>query len=146
MQIFYFLLAIGAGSMSTLQAGINSQLKLTVGPLWAVCVSLAVSVMLTAVVLLVVRVPMPDRTLVASAPPWVWTGGIFGIIFVLAGTVLAPKLGASPYTAAIIAGQLICSVLLDQFGIVGFAKHSINLERLLGIMLLTAGVLLIRQS
>ena len=110
MQIFYFLLAIGAGSMSTLQAGINSQLKLTVGPLWAVCVSLAVSVMLTAVVLLVVRVPMPDRTLVASAPPWVWTGGIFGIIFVLAGTVLAPKLGASPYTAAIARSVRNCRI------------------------------------
>ncbi len=146
MQIIYFLLAIAAGATSTMQAGINSQLKVIVGPLWAVCVSLAVSVVVTAVVLLIVRMPLPDRTLMASAPPWVWTGGIFGIVFVLAGTVLAPKLGATPYTAAIIAGQLICSVLLDQFGIVGFAKHSINLQRLMGIVPLAAGVLLIRRS
>jgi transporter family-2 protein len=146
VQIIYFLLAIGAGSLSTMQAGVNSQLRLVIGPLWTVCVSLAVSVVVTALVLLIARVPAPDRALMMSAPPWIWTGGLCGIVFVLAGTVLAPKLGASPYTAALIAGQLFCSVLLDQFGILGFAKHSVNLERLLGIMLLTAGVLLIRRS
>ena len=146
MQIIYFLLAIGAGATSTLQTGINSQLKLLIGPLWTVCVSLSVSVIATVLVLLVARQPLPDRAIFASAPPWIWTGGICGILFVLAGAVLAPKLGASTYTAALIAGQLFFAVLLDHFGILGFPKHSVNLERLLGIMLLTAGVLLVRRS
>jgi len=146
VQIIYFLLAIGAGATSTLQTGINSQLKLLIGPLWTVCVSLSVSVIATVLVLLVARQPLPDRAIFASAPPWIWTGGICGILFVLAGAVLAPKLGASTYTAALIAGQLFFAVLLDHFGILGFPKHSVNLERLLGIMLLTAGVLLVRRS
>lgn len=146
MQIIYFLLAIIAGCTSTLQFGINSQLKLLVGPIWTVCVSLTVSVIGTFLVLLIARQPFPDRAILASAPPWIWTGGICGILFVLAGAVLAPKLGASTYTAALIAGQLFFSVLLDHFGILGFPKHTVNLERLLGIALLTAGVLLVRRS
>lgn len=136
---------MGAGSLSTLQAGVNSQLRTYVGPLWAVCISLTVSVVLTFIVLLCARQPMPDRAIFATIPPIAWIGGIFGIIFVLAGVVLAPKLGAIPYTAALIAGQIICSLILDQFGIVGFAKHTLNWQRFLGIMLLAAGVLLIRR-
>ena len=145
LDIVYMLLAAFAGSLATLQAGINSQLRLIAGPLWTVCISLAVSVLGTLLVLLVVRAPFPDRALFNNAPVWIWTGGLCGIVFVLAGAVLAPKLGASPYTAAVIAGQIICSVLLDQFGILGFPKHSIGLPRILGIILLTAGVILIRR-
>ncbi|MFX5964690.1 DMT family transporter [Acinetobacter baumannii] len=43
------------------------------------------------------------------------------------------------------AGQILCSVLLDQFGVLGFPKHTINVQRLLGIILLAAGVFLIRR-
>lgn len=146
MQIIYFLLAIAAGFTSTLQFGINSQLKLLIGPIWTVGVSLTVSAIGTGLVLLCVRQPFPDKAVFFTAPPWIWTGGICGILFVLAGAVLAPKLGASTYTAALIAGQLCFSVALDHFGILGFPKHALNLERILGIMLLTAGVLLIRRS
>ncbi len=146
MQVIYFLLAMAAGSTSTLQFGINSQLKLLVGPIWTVCISLTVSVIGTAVVLLLARQPLPDKTLFASAPWWLWTGGLCGILFVLAGAVLAPKLGASTYTAALIAGQVLFSVLLDHFGVLGFPKHSLNLERIFGVLLLMAGVLLVRRS
>ena len=45
----------------------------------------------------------------------------------------------------IIAGQLIVAVLLDHFGLLGFASHPINLWRIVGILLLIAGVLLIKQ-
>ncbi|HEY9731023.1 MAG TPA: DMT family transporter [Drouetiella sp.] len=146
MRIIYFLLAIAAGCTSTLQFGINSQLKLLVGPLWTVAVSLTVSVIGTVLVLICARAPFPDKAVLASAPPWMWTGGICGIVFVLAGAVLAPKLGASTYTAALIAGQILFSVLLDHFGVLGFPKHAVNLERLIGIVLLAAGVLLVRRS
>ncbi|HEY9677771.1 MAG TPA: DMT family transporter [Drouetiella sp.] len=145
MEILDLLLAASAGSLATLQAGINSQLRLLAGPWWTVCISLAVSVSVTLLVLLVVRAPLPEKALFSGAPWWIWTGGLCGIVFVLAGAVLAPKLGASSYTSAIIAGQILCSVLLDQFGILGFPKHSINVQRLLGIILLAAGVFLIRR-
>lgn len=146
VHLIYFVLAIAAGCTSTLQFGINSQLKLLIGPVWTVCVSLTVSVIGTMLFMLAMRQPMFDKAVFVTAPPWIWTGGICGIIFVLAGAVLAPKLGASTYTAALIAGQLFLSVLLDHYGILGFPKHSVNLERVFGIVLLTAGVLLIRRS
>jgi transporter family-2 protein len=44
-----------------------------------------------------------------------------------------------------IAGQVIVSILLDHFGAVGFAPRPATLPRLLGALLLVAGVLLIRK-
>ena len=59
--------------------------------------------------------------------------------------VLAHKLGATVLIACIIAGQLICSLPLDQFGLIGFAQHPLNAGRIAGVILLFAGVVLIQK-
>ena len=45
---------------------------------------------------------------------------------------------------AVIAGQTVCSVLVDQFGWVGFRVHAASPGRLAGLALLFAGVALVR--
>ena len=46
----------------------------------------------------------------------------------------------------IIAGQLVAGVLIDHFGWVGFAVHSINAWRVLGIALIMGGVWLVLKN
>jgi len=64
---------------------------------------------------------------------------------VLAAIVLAPRLGAATLIAAVVAGQMITSLVLDQYGLVGFPVHSMTLVRLLGAALVIAGVILIQR-
>jgi bacterial/archaeal transporter family-2 protein len=45
-----------------------------------------------------------------------------------------------------IAGQLACSLVLDQNGWLGVPVHPIDLPRALGVLCLVAGVVLIRWS
>jgi transporter family-2 protein len=47
---------------------------------------------------------------------------------------------------AVMAGQLIGSLLMDHYGIVGYSVRSISIERLLGAALLVAGVMLIQRG
>ena len=45
--------------------------------------------------------------------------------------------------AATIAGQLSASVVLDQFGLLGLPKDPITVGKVIGVVLLAAGVYLI---
>jgi transporter family-2 protein len=43
-------------------------------------------------------------------------------VYAVATVLLARELGAAPLTALIVTGQLVCSVVLDHFGWVGFTS------------------------
>jgi transporter family-2 protein len=57
--------------------------------------------------------------------------------------VLARELGAATLTALVITGQLLSSVALDHFGLLGFELHAAGVGRLGGCVLLLAGTALI---
>ena len=46
-------------------------------------------------------------------------------------------------TALIVTGQLVCSVVLDHFGLLGFELHVLGAGRIIGCALLLAGTALI---
>ena len=64
-------------------------------------------------------------------------------MFVTVALVTVRTLGASGLTAAVIAGQLMISVVIDRFGLLGVAKQHIGTSRVLGLVLLVAGVVLV---
>lgn len=68
-----------------------------------------------------------------------------GVVYVFLVLLLAHKLGATALIASVIAGQMICSLILDQFGLIGFAQHQLNPGRIVGIVLLISGVALIQK-
>jgi transporter family-2 protein len=47
--------------------------------------------------------------------------------------------------ALVVAGQMLASLLLDHFGWLGYDLHPMNLWRLAGVILLVAGVVMIRM-
>ena len=146
MYIWYCLLAVLAGTLIPLQAGLNAQLRFRLeSPYYATLVSITVGLAAIGMFCLIARPPLPGLAQVAQSPWWVWTGGIVGVVYIVMVLLLAPKLGATALIASIIGGQMFCSLLLDQYGLIGFAQHPINLGRLAGILLLLAGVALIQR-
>jgi bacterial/archaeal transporter family-2 protein len=138
------VMALLAGAVVPIQAGMNAQLKNVLGtPILAVLVSVVVSTISLLLYSAFMRIPFSGFANWQQAPWWVWLGGVFGAMLLVASATLAPRLGAIALVASIIAGQIICSILLDQFGLLGFKQHSLNLGRAAGIVLLSAGVYLI---
>jgi transporter family-2 protein len=76
---------------------------------------------------------------------WGWLGGVLGAAYAVGTVLLARELGAALLTALVITGQLVCSVILDHFGWVGFTAHAAGIGRIAGCFLMVAGFILIAR-
>ena len=142
----YFLLAIAAGFCLPTQAGINAQLNLwTRSPVLSAAVSFGVGTAALILYAVLLRTELPALSTLGERPWWIWTGGFLGAFLVAATVILAPRLGAAPMLSLIIAGQMLASLLLDHFGLLGFPHQPASPLRLTGILLIIGGVLLVRH-
>jgi bacterial/archaeal transporter family-2 protein len=73
---------------------------------------------------------------------WVF-GGIGGVAIVVTSLITVRELGAGGVTAAVVAGQLTASIVLDRFGVFGLEERAVTWDKLVGIALLSAGTILI---
>jgi bacterial/archaeal transporter family-2 protein len=144
MTLVLLAVAFLAGALVTMQIGSNARLREAFGhALPAVIVSSTLGIVLLAGAMLVGRLPWPAVSTLTSAPGWAWLGGVFGAIYAIVTILLARHVGAATLTALVVAGQLICSVLLDHFGILGFDVRPFTIWRGLGCGLLLGGIFLI---
>jgi len=134
--------ALVAGAAIPFQAGANAMLGRLLGhPLWATMVSLAVSVALAVPVMLAFKVPVPSfATAAATGPWWIWIGGAAGVVYVTAALLLAPKMGAASFIVAVIGGQMMASLVIDHFGLMGFVQRPASLARVAGLVLIVIGL------
>jgi transporter family-2 protein len=75
---------------------------------------------------------------------WNWTGGPLGAMIVLAGAALTNRLGAAAFIALVVGGQLVCSMLLDHFALMGLDEKAVTPGRAFGAVLVVAGVVCIK--
>jgi len=139
-------LAALAGAGLAVQSGTNAQLGRMLGhPMWASFWQFAAGTVLVMALMMALRVPAPAFTATAvSGPWWVWIGFITGSYFVIAALGLSPVIGVGGFIAALVAGQMLASLVIDHFGLVGLAVRPLTLARALGGVLIIAGVLLIQ--
>jgi len=144
--IGFAAIALTAGALVSYQAGANAMLGRALGhPLWATFVSLAVSVLVAIPVMLLMRVPVPTvGQAVANLPAWAWLGGVAGVIYVTAALLLTPRMGATNFIVCVVAGQILASLLIDHFGLVGLPVREVNWGRIAGAALIFIGMILVQ--
>ncbi|WP_242927763.1 DMT family transporter [Pontibacter vulgaris] len=147
MKEIYYLLAILAGLAVATQTGINSQLNvLTRNPVFTALISFAIGT-----VALLLYILFTDKSVLMQQPPgmqtqwWKYTGGLLGAFYVTAIVIIAPRLGAATTISIVVASQLIFAVIFDHFGLLGFPLKEVSFTRIAGVILLIAGVYLIRK-
>jgi bacterial/archaeal transporter family-2 protein len=146
MPWLLFLLALAAGAANPFQSGSNAQLNKQLGqPVLA-----GVFVYASGFVCLLLLQLLRRHTLVPEAPVagvswWAWLGGLISVVPTMVGLTIAQKMGAGIFTGCSLTASLITSVLLDQFGLVGFRQHSASPARLAGCGLLIAGIWLVAR-
>ncbi|MDD4649394.1 MAG: DMT family transporter [Desulfoplanes sp.] len=146
MKLFYILLTVIAGCLMPIQPGINSLLsEETSGPYMASLISFVVGTGALFALCLFMRLPFPTLQTVAEVPWWYWCGGLLGAVFVTVTVIVAPRLGAVNMLTYLIAGQMLASLILDHYGVVGFPVHHLNVWRVLGVFFLVVGVTLIKK-
>ncbi len=140
------LLAILAGMVLPMQAGINSTLaKYLHSTAQAAFISFVVGLGCMIIFCLMSRQNLPSIKQLMVAPPYILIGGFLGAVMVMTTTTLAPRIGAVALVSSLLAGQMICSVILDHNGFFGYPIHPANIMRIVGIMFLISGVFIINR-
>lgn len=99
---------------------------------------------LTATVVLLTGVGITTWTV----PDLAWfyfAGGCIGVLVVTANNYAVPRIGAVLSSMLLVAAQLIGSVVLDHYGVLGGVPVPVSPLRVLGIGLLLGGALLTLQ-
>jgi transporter family-2 protein len=144
MQLSFLLLALLAGATLAAQIGINSSLRVALGsPVLAALVNFMVGLAGLMVFALLTRTSLPGREAVASAPWWAWVGGLLGAFYVTMAALVGQRLGVTALLALTVTGQLVASLVIDQYGLLGMAQQGITLGKIVGAILLMAGMLLV---
>lgn len=142
-------LAAAAGACIALQAAANSRFRTHLDSPWfaaffSICGTIACAGALMALYVAARRPPVPDGATLRNTPWWYWVGGPLGMVIVLAGAALTRELGAAAFIALVVAGQLVASLLLEHFALMGLPASPITAPRAAGAALIVAGVVLIK--
>lgn len=147
MTVFLGLaIAVGAGALLALQASVNPRLGRAVGsPLGGATVQLwaAFGLLTAAAALTGAFAALPS---LGEADGWQLLGGIASPLYITTGILLVPRLGALATGGVFVAGQVLGSVALDSFGLLGLDRRPFSLGIVLGPALVLAGVLLALRS
>ena len=145
-SLIAILVVVLAGGATALQAPTNARLATAVAsPVNAALVSFAVGTVALGVVAAILHA-RPDVAATRALPWYAWLGGAYGACFVVAAAWGVPRLGVAMTITLMVGGQLLISLALDHFGVLGVPQQPLNLGRIAGVGLVLAGVLLVRRS
>ncbi len=146
MEILFVPLALLAGALLTVQVGANTQLsKGAGGPFAATTLQLGVG----AVVLILLAALVGTLEAVGSLPEVTWwhaKGGLASAFYVCSTIVLFARLGAIVSVGLFIAGQMLASLVLDGFGLLGVERAPIGLSGALGALAVVVGATVIVRA
>ena len=137
------VLSVLAGGLLPLQFALNALLVRATGTsaVWAGCISVLVSTLALAMLAAATLPRWPSFTELVRVSPWLWTGGLLGALLVAASTFAIARVGAAVFFAAVFLGQLLVSLVLDHFGLLGLPVEPVTLVRIAGVGLIFMGLL-----
>ena len=137
-----------AGIASTVQASINTEArKVFRSPLVTAILNFALAWLLLAAFIIFTehRFYIPLGT-IAENPPWIWAGGFCAIIIVTMNILCVPKLGAAGNVMVLNFGQIVTGLVIDHFALFGADEARMSMTRLIGALLVLAGLILVTRE
>ena len=143
MEALFVALAFVAGTLLAVQVGANTQLsKGAGGPFAATTLQLGVGA-LALILLAAVLGTLGTIRLLPAVTWWHSIGGLASAFYVCSTIVLVARLGAVVSVGLFIAGQMLASLFLDGFGLLGVVREPIGLSGALGVLAVVAGATVI---
>jgi transporter family-2 protein len=134
------------GILQAAGAPINGELKgVLVNPWLASGVSFLLVTFLAIALFWVQPTPLPTIDDLRGMKWWAPLGGIVGAVAVFAGLTLVQKVGVGTLNGLTICANLVASVAIDHFGLIGVDEHPLSWLRTLGTLLMVAGVALVMR-
>lgn len=147
MRYLLMFLTLLVGGLMPVQTILNTRLGRQIGgPLMGSLMSFSVGL----VCLFLLNVATHHTAVLQLRPaqtgPWyLWLGGCLGAIFVGYITWINQEQGVALTFALVVSGQIFISLLIDHYGLLGSAVRAITLEKVIGALLIIAGIVLIKK-
>ena len=84
-------------------------------------------------------------TRLSHVNPLLLTAGAMGASLVFGIAYLIPRVGAGPFTYALLAGQIVSAMVLSHYGWLGSPKQPITPMGIVGVVVMVVGIVLTRR-
>lgn len=148
METLFVPISLLAGGLLAVQAGANAQLaKATGSPFAATTLQLSVG----TAILLAAALLTGTLSALGALPGVTWwhaVGGVASAVYVVSTILLFPRLGAVVSVGLFIAGQMLASLALDGFGLLGVLAAGFAPAAMAGtaLVLMGAAAIVLGQS
>ena len=147
MYWILILLVIIIGMLQPVQVGMNAEFsRHAAHPLHAAFLNMWIGALALLLIVMSSGVGLPSLSAMKNAPWWAYGGGLIGGTIVLVMLIAAPKLGAALLIITFFGGQVIASLLIDQYGLIGYAQKLMTPARVIGIGLVVTGMVVLAWS
>ncbi len=142
MMGIWATVAVIAGAAVALQGAANSGLASRAGLTNALLVN--ATIVFAGSLVLWMAWGKPSSFLPSGASWTLYSGGLFGLVIVLAAAVVFPKTGGASAVAFIVLGQGLAAIAIDHWGLLGMPRVAITWPRMAGLALVCTGAALLR--
>ena len=140
---------IFAGMLSATQIAANGYLGKVIGsPLKASAISFTVGIILLVIICIVLHFKngksKSEKNKSDKNPWWMWIGGILGGLYILANVYLSRIVGTGMTVIILLIGSTTGGILVDHFGMFESPKKTINIQKILGVLIMVLGAAAIK--
>jgi transporter family-2 protein len=138
----YLLLALVtiSGATIPIQIAANKRLFEAVkSPVMAVALVLSAGAVLAWIISLTIPQARGELSGAADAPWWAWLAVVMIVFAIIIQIINAKQEGAGPLLALIVAGQLVCALVIDHLGALGMEREPIRWWKIVGVVAMAAG-------
>ena len=147
-QLFALLLAVIAGALVGVQRALNGQINEHSQNSYTTSLLnfITGTSFLTLLMIILIALGRVELQPLPIGPWWIYTGGVIGVIYIAATSLIVQHLGVLTFTLFSVGGQLIASLLLDIYS--PTQGVSVSWYLVSGIAMTYIGVLVggVRQS
>jgi len=144
-KIIWIVIVLLAGAFLPLQAGLNNKLgKAIDSPVYASMFSFIVGAVAMVLYVIFTR-QTADLKGISQVPYYVWIAGLLGAFYVTVIILAFPKLGPGLTFGLVVAGQMTASILFEHNNILVAQQSPISFMKIFGVVLIVAGVIIIRK-
>ena len=147
-QLFALLLAVIAGALVGVQRALNGQINEHSQNSYTTSLLnfITGTSFLTLFIIILIAIGRVELQPLPIGPWWIYTGGVIGVIYIAATSLIVQHLGVLTFTLFSVGGQLIASLLLDIYS--PTQGVSVSWYLVSGIAMTYIGVLVggVRQS
>ena len=147
-QLGWKIVGVFAGVAVATQATVNGQLAAILqSTLLSTQISFYIGLIALCLIVLLTKSPIKTIQNAVAVPIkqyWIFLGGALGAFYVFGAAKLAPIIGTGHFVIYALFGQLVCSMLIDHFGLLHAPVKRVSYSKAVGLVTMLIGIILMK--